>query len=57
MTIAFQRVMPTFREHHGDGTPGSVAYVHATDVRALHRELNESTIATTGRASRSRTGA
>jgi catechol 2,3-dioxygenase-like lactoylglutathione lyase family enzyme len=28
-------------EHHGDGTPGSVAYVHTTDVRALHRELND----------------
>jgi uncharacterized glyoxalase superfamily protein PhnB len=28
-------------EHHGDGTPGSIAYVHTTDVRALHRELND----------------
>jgi catechol 2,3-dioxygenase-like lactoylglutathione lyase family enzyme len=28
-------------EHHGDGTPGSVAYVYTTDVRAFHRELND----------------
>jgi catechol 2,3-dioxygenase-like lactoylglutathione lyase family enzyme len=28
-------------EHHGDGTPGSVAYVYTTGVRALHRELND----------------
>jgi catechol 2,3-dioxygenase-like lactoylglutathione lyase family enzyme len=27
-------------EHHGDGTPGSVAYVYATGVKELHRELN-----------------
>jgi hypothetical protein len=26
-------------EHHGDGTPGSVAYVYATGVEALHKEL------------------
>jgi len=28
-------------EHHGDGTPGSIAYVYMTGVRDLHRELNE----------------
>jgi catechol 2,3-dioxygenase-like lactoylglutathione lyase family enzyme len=28
-------------EHHGDGTPGSIAYVYVTGVRELHRELNE----------------
>ena len=28
-------------EHHGDGTPGSVVYVHMTGVRELHRELND----------------
>lgn len=28
-------------EHHGDGTPGSVAYVYMTGAEALHRELNE----------------
>jgi ribosomal-protein-alanine N-acetyltransferase len=28
-------------EHHGDGTPGSVAYVYTTGVRDLHRELND----------------
>jgi len=28
-------------EHHGDGTPGSIAYVYMTGVRDLHRELND----------------
>jgi catechol 2,3-dioxygenase-like lactoylglutathione lyase family enzyme len=28
-------------EHHGDGTPGSLAYVHTTGIEALHRELND----------------
>ena len=28
-------------EHHGDGTPGSVAYVITHGVKALHRELND----------------
>src|ERR1700744_3015505 len=28
-------------EHHGDGTPGSIAYVYMTGVRDLHRELAE----------------
>jgi catechol 2,3-dioxygenase-like lactoylglutathione lyase family enzyme len=28
-------------EHHGDGTPGSIAYVYMTGVKALHRELND----------------
>ena len=28
-------------EHHGDGTPGSVAYVYMTGVDELHRELND----------------
>ena len=27
-------------EHHGDGTPGSIAYVYTAGVRDLHRELN-----------------
>ena len=26
-------------EHHGDGTPGSLAYVHMTGVAELQREL------------------
>jgi hypothetical protein len=26
-------------EHHGDGTPGSLAYIYTTGVRALQREL------------------
>jgi hypothetical protein len=28
-------------EHHGDGTPGSVAYVYVKGVEALHKELND----------------
>jgi catechol 2,3-dioxygenase-like lactoylglutathione lyase family enzyme len=28
-------------EHHGDGTPGSVAYVLVSGVKELHRELND----------------
>jgi catechol 2,3-dioxygenase-like lactoylglutathione lyase family enzyme len=28
-------------EHHGDGTPGSIAYVYMTGVKELHRELND----------------
>jgi catechol 2,3-dioxygenase-like lactoylglutathione lyase family enzyme len=27
-------------EHHGDGTPGSLAYIYMTGVEELHRELN-----------------
>jgi hypothetical protein len=28
-------------EHHGDGTPGSVAYVYTSGVEDLQRELND----------------
>jgi catechol 2,3-dioxygenase-like lactoylglutathione lyase family enzyme len=28
-------------EHHGDGTPGSLAYVYTTGVEDLHRELSD----------------
>lgn len=28
-------------EHHGDGTPGSTAYVPVSGVTELHRELND----------------
>ncbi len=28
-------------EHHGDGTPGSVAFVSVSGIRELHRELND----------------
>lgn len=28
-------------EHHGDGTPGSIAYVYTTGVRDLQRELHD----------------
>jgi hypothetical protein len=27
-------------EHHGDGTPGSIAYVYMRGVEELHRELD-----------------
>jgi len=28
-------------EHHGDGTPGSIAYVYMAGVKDLHRELHD----------------
>jgi catechol 2,3-dioxygenase-like lactoylglutathione lyase family enzyme len=28
-------------EHHGDGTPGSMAYIYLTGVEELHKELND----------------
>ena len=28
-------------EHHGDGTPGSLAYVIMSGIKDLHRELND----------------
>ena len=28
-------------EHHGDGTPGSIAYVYMTGVAELHRDLSD----------------
>lgn len=28
-------------EHHGDGTPGSLAYIYMSGVEELHRELND----------------
>jgi Glyoxalase superfamily protein len=27
-------------EHHGDGTPGSIAYVCMTGIEALHRDAD-----------------
>jgi catechol 2,3-dioxygenase-like lactoylglutathione lyase family enzyme len=44
-------------EHHGDGTPGSVAYVYTTGVKELHRDSMTRTTVTTGRTCRSRSGA
>src|ERR1700744_747961 len=40
MQISRQNVSFFLSEHHGDGTPGSIAYVYMTGVRELHRELN-----------------
>jgi hypothetical protein len=28
-------------EHHGDGTPGSLAYIYTSGIEALHRELTD----------------
>jgi catechol 2,3-dioxygenase-like lactoylglutathione lyase family enzyme len=41
MQVSRQGVSFHLSEHHGDGTPGSVAYVHMSGVSALHRELND----------------
>ncbi len=39
MQISRNGLVFRLSEHHGDGTPGSVAYVHTTGVRELQREL------------------
>jgi hypothetical protein len=41
MQVSREGLVLHLSEHHGDGTPGSVAYVHTTGVRALHRELTD----------------
>src|SRR5262245_42654608 len=41
MQVSRDGVAIMLSEHHGDGTPGSYAYVYMTGVRELHRELNE----------------
>jgi catechol 2,3-dioxygenase-like lactoylglutathione lyase family enzyme len=41
MQISRDGLAINLSEHHGDGTPGSIAYVYMTGVRELHRELNE----------------
>ena len=41
MQVSSDGLAINLSEHHGDGTPGSIAYVYMTGVRALHRELNE----------------
>jgi len=41
MQVSRDTLVIHLSEHHGDGTPGSVAYVYMTGVEALHRELNE----------------
>jgi catechol 2,3-dioxygenase-like lactoylglutathione lyase family enzyme len=39
MQVSRENVAFHLSEHHGDGTPGSLAYVYMTGVEALHREL------------------
>jgi catechol 2,3-dioxygenase-like lactoylglutathione lyase family enzyme len=41
MQISRDGLVIRLSEHHGDGTPGSVAYIDMTGVAALHRELSE----------------
>jgi catechol 2,3-dioxygenase-like lactoylglutathione lyase family enzyme len=41
MQVSRDGLVVQLSEHHGDGTPGSLAYVYMTDVLALHRELND----------------
>jgi catechol 2,3-dioxygenase-like lactoylglutathione lyase family enzyme len=41
--ISRQGIAFFLSEHHGDGTPGSIAYVYMNGVRDLHRELNDKT--------------
>ncbi|MCK9914766.1 VOC family protein [Microbacteriaceae bacterium K1510] len=41
MQVSRGGFMLRLSEHHGDGTPGSVAYVPVNGVTELHRELNE----------------
>jgi hypothetical protein len=40
MQVSRGRLAFHLSEHHGDGTPGSVAYVHMRGVEEFHRELN-----------------
>ena len=39
MQISRNGLLIHLSEHHGDGTPGSMAFVHTTGVRDLQREL------------------
>jgi catechol 2,3-dioxygenase-like lactoylglutathione lyase family enzyme len=41
MQVSRDGLLIYLSEHHGDGTPGSIAYVTTTGVRELHRELND----------------
>jgi len=41
MRVSRGELMLHLSEHHGDGTPGSIAYVYMTGVADLHRELIE----------------
>jgi hypothetical protein len=39
MQISRDGLVIHLSEHHGDGTPGSIAHVYMTGVKDLHREL------------------
>ena len=41
MQVSRANVSLHLSEHHGDGTPGSLAYVYLTGVEELHKELND----------------
>jgi len=41
MQVSRDNLVIHLSEHHGDGTPSSVAYVYMRGVEVLHRELNE----------------
>ena len=41
MQVSRDGLMFHLSEHHGDGTPGSRAYIYMTGVEALHRELSD----------------
>jgi catechol 2,3-dioxygenase-like lactoylglutathione lyase family enzyme len=41
MQVSRGGVAVRLSEHHGDGTPGSVAYVYTTGVAELQRELSD----------------
>ena len=41
MQISREGLVIHLSEHHGDGTPGWIAYVYTAGVRDLHRELND----------------
>ena len=41
MQVSRGELVVHLSEHHGDGTPGSVARVYMSGVAELHRELND----------------
>jgi catechol 2,3-dioxygenase-like lactoylglutathione lyase family enzyme len=41
MQVSRDGLLIYLSEHHGDGTPGSIAYITVNGVRDLHRELND----------------
>jgi catechol 2,3-dioxygenase-like lactoylglutathione lyase family enzyme len=41
MRVSREGLVIHLSEHHGDGTPGSLVYVHTTGVPELHHELND----------------